>query len=745
MVAAGLLSPPGRPATPGELRASLAAQACRYAASPEVAYVRLVEARQTDEEDVLVLDLDVQRPSVLAHDIRDVERVAALFPHDEREPPDVLSLRADFPAVPHLNLRTAEWPRSLCLYDRPYAELRPRLTGRAVVDRTREWLAQTARGELHGADQPLEPLLLPTRDVLVLPADFSDGDAAEVKALALTGRTDARGVTVLRASDPAREFIQGGVPALLLAQDTPPRIHGVIRHLPTTLQGLAALVRTETGADILGRLRGQLGPLLAAGEADDRQAVLVLALPKLRAPHHPVEGVEWRAFLLGGVRALGEDLGVWQPTGGALGLLLPHDQGRTGAGTALVPVNVNFDLTRAAAAMLNGVPPYRGRVTAVGAGALGSQVVANLVRAGWGEWTVIDDDVLLPHNLARHALFGHVAGVPKPEALALYLNHTLGGAPIVRPLAADVLRPGARSAEVGGALAASEVVLDLAASVTVGRHLALAPFPARRASVFLNPAGRDLAVLVEDAARTVRLDHLEFQYYQLLLDEPELAGHLRGPDGRTRYGLSCRDVSSTVAHDDVAEHAARASRVLKTALASPGATLRVWARGADEEVPRVYARAARPMQELAFGDWTLVADPRVVECARELREAALPDETGGTLVGGYDLTRRRVYVTALLPSPPDSGQAPHGYERGVQGLGQAFDEVNVRSAGLLEYVGEWHTHPRGHNSRPSAEDRTLFAWLEGHLGLDGLPPLMLIVAEDHTWYLGLLPEADGWT
>ena len=75
-------------------------------------------------------------------------------------------------------------------------------------------------------------------------------------------------------------------------------------------------------------------------------------------------------------------------------------------------------------------------VAAVGVGALGSQVCLNLARAGWGQWTYVDTDYLLPHNLARHALPGGAKGMPKAAALALMVNETIVG----EPLAAAIRR-----------------------------------------------------------------------------------------------------------------------------------------------------------------------------------------------------------------------------------------------------------------------------------------------------------------
>lgn len=711
-----------------------------------MAYVTLIECRQANTADVVVLDLEIECPRDPVHDIHTVERVSIAFPHDGERMPDVVSLRRDFPAVPHLNLQPEEFPRSLCLYDRPYEELQARLTGRALVDRTREWFALTARGELHGLDQPLEPLLQPTVNLLVLPADNVTVTHEGTGHLAVSGHTDERGVTVLQALHPEQARGREAKPTLVLFLKTPPKPHGVIRRLPRTLDELAQLLDDVTGADLIGHLRTQLRSLINEDQIRDEHVVLVLVLPKQRVEGGPVESHEWRAFLLDQqVHDFGVSLGAWKKEGAYLGLLLAFDTACTGLNVEMTPLNVIFDLSRSTAATMNGTAVYAGRVVAVGAGALGSQVVTHLVRAGWGEWTVIDDDTLLPHNLAKHALFGNVAGMPKPEALAFFLNHTVQGPPIVTALNANVLRPGDKRDAVEQAINEAQVVIDIAASVPVARQLARTSSPARHASVFLNPTGRDLVALVENADRSVRLDHLEHQYYQLLVEEPALSGHLRGPDGRKRYGLSCRDVSSTIAQDDVAEHAARASRHLKAVLALPGAALRVWTREVDEAVPRVYERPVVAMTEEGFGTWTLVVDPRVVECAQALREKRLPKETGGTLIGGYDLSQQRLYVTGLLPSPPDSGEYPHAYERGTAGLGEQFDLVRGRTAGLLEYVGEWHSHPAGHSSRPSQDDRTLFAWLKHEMELDALPPLMLIVGEDHRWYLGDLPEEHEWT
>ena len=114
-----------------------------------LAFTRLVECRHVGDLDVVVVDVDVELGQVLKNPILPVERLALVFyPHD-LDGPEALALRPDFPLVPHVNVRPWEFPRSLCLFDEPYRDLKRRWTPPLFVERIRDWLRLTARGELH--------------------------------------------------------------------------------------------------------------------------------------------------------------------------------------------------------------------------------------------------------------------------------------------------------------------------------------------------------------------------------------------------------------------------------------------------------------------------------------------------------------------------------------------------------------------------------------------------------------------
>jgi proteasome lid subunit RPN8/RPN11 len=61
---------------------------------------------------------------------------------------------------------------------------------------------------------------------------------------------------------------------------------------------------------------------------------------------------------------------------------------------------------------------------------------------------------------------------------------------------------------------------------------------------------------------------------------------------------------------------------------------------------------------------------------------------------------------------------------------------------MLEYVGEWHSHPPGYAATPSDADRRAFAQLADLRRSDGLPPVMLIVGETlvFAWHIGEMDE-----
>jgi integrative and conjugative element protein (TIGR02256 family) len=704
-------------------------------------YTRFVEARITGEDvdriETIVFDVDVELSQIRAFDIHPTERITVSFRPNSVTWPEVLALREDFPLVPHLNLRTVEFPRSLCLYEEAFLEGRLRWTAVSIVERIRTWLSETARGVLHKDDQPLEPLFLGTRDTIVLPTDIYARTALGPTQL-LISRDDRKPWGEIYIARYLASGTQGhGTGFIAATYLCPPILHGVMNWTPQTLSDLQSALIAARG-DLLGSLRDQLNSWPRESWLLACHLVLIVFFPKAREAHRAVESFETRVFLTHPkVGEIGEILGIWQLNNGVAGQLIGGtvDQARLHQ-IDLVPLNPTFVLDRQRAASINGSVPDLRKITAVGMGAFGSQIASLLARSGYGQWSLIDSDVLLPHNLARHALLHSVVGMPKAEAMKMHLNAILAEPIVEGVVFADVLNAGEKEDEVNRFLETANTILDFSASVPVARTLALAtPAQGRRASAFMNPSGSSSILLCEDSQRLTRLDSLEMQYYRAILSHSELTDHLAAPPGSIRFATSCRDVSSTLPAHQAALHAALTSAAIKRALVSDGACIQIWM--ADEQ-GAVQALQIRPetMIERKIGEWKLLTDRGLLEKLKRLRSAGLPEETGGVLLGAWDLIHRIVYVADTIPAPPDSRKRVTSFIRGCEGLLEKVTHAGMATKGMLQYVGEWHSHPNGYGTAPSDDDRKVFEWITERTAEEGHQPVMAIVGElEARWFV----------
>ena len=99
-------------------------------------------------------------------------------------------------------------------------------------------------------------------------------------------------------------------------------------------------------------------------------------------------------------------------------------------------------------------------------------------------------------------------------------------------------------------------------------------------------------------------------------------------------------------------------------------------------------------------------------------------------MGSVDHEKQAVYVLLALPSPPDSGEWPTMYVRGCEGLISERERIREQTLGTVDYLGEWHSHPPGTATNPSAADEQVFEWIRPHVFVEGRPPVMLIAGQD---------------
>lgn len=319
-------------------------------------------------------------------------------------------------------------------------------------------------------------------------------------------------------------------------------------------------------------------------------------------------------------------------------------------------------------------------------------------------------------------------GQPKAEVAAQLDEWIVDGASRVKPLVADATDMS--DARVTLASGTATLIVDASTTLEYPRLASSRDNVARHVSVFITPSASAAVLLAEDANRSVRLRTLEAQYYRAVIQESWGAQHLAGNLGTFWSGASCRDISVVLPYSRVTAHAAVLAEQTQYAASRPEASIRIWTRDQDSGTVAMHEATACSERFVPFGDLTAYIDEGLENKLRSLRRQGLPEETGGVLLGYYDFNVNALVLVDAIEAPADSRRSTEFFERGVQGLSAAVSEASRRTAGVVGYVGEWHSHPSGFSSNPSGHDLNQLVYLAVGMADDGLPAVSVIVSDD---------------
>jgi hypothetical protein len=697
--------------------------------------------RRNDGFELVVLDFQTGRPQRPVYAIQRVEPIGVIFPIADA-PPTVLSLRHDFPDTPHQNMVPDDVPCCLCVDDRPWQEAKATYTSSELVFRIVRWFERAGVGQLHDLAQPLDPFFGGQEFDIVLPATtFSATPSQGIELLGFVPSGDDPRVLIAvpTSSFRGKRPATGGI--VFVSHSLPAASMSRLRKAPTNLLSLAQALSSR-GVDIIRDLIDRMRSW-ATDEGDrefryNARLGILVQMPIIHPVTGAVAGSNTVAFLT--EAPIGE-------VGAALGRLSKNSTGEGGKASyvhllqpgkcadaaiaairiTMASVQLEFDRDRAAtlAGRTNGDPR---RIVLIGAGAVGSILSEQLVREGRFCWTVADDDVFLPHNLARHSLTLLDIGRRKAEALVARLNAIRWDA-AATAISANFLRPEEDADKVASAIAQSELVLDVSASVAVSRHLCDVAGSTRCASAFFNPAGTAAVLMLEDHHRTIDLRSIEAAYYRAILQGPPLDEHLSQSTDRIPYAGACRALTNRIPSSRANTLAGLLAMGLGVASESHGAILKVWSLHDDGAVS-IHTGALQPPTVHRCGDWTIhIAEELGMKIAA-MRRAKLNNETGGVLLGVVDIPAMRIDLVDAWPEPADSVGNPSEFVRGTGGLEDAVMSAIGKTLDQIRYVGEWHSHPRLHSTSPSTIDFSQIAWLAATLSADGCPGVMIIAGDD---------------
>lgn len=668
-------------------------------------------------------------------------------------------------------------PASLCLYAGTWQSLERTWTPQKHLQRILWWLSESAKGTLHRDDQSLEPLYFESPFDIVLPPDFDE--KSEDPNLVLIPRAirierpplnfkvvrcffqDKRSITTQDTSKnkvlkvpligiPSGKYRTAG--ALLVPQEhhenkRPPNftilavtipsvVHGIIEQYPRTLGELHDQMNTRGGA-ILNKLKNVIKEKASGGitHEDSSECLLILSMQLQRSVDSPPENNYKQAFeIVSDLAGLGEKTGVfsaspdgkWYPIeiiGG--GTTVNKEDWRE---IKIWPVDVKLAVTRHLARFASDVDLQTADFKGVlaGVGALGGSLAEMWSKEHWGAWSFIDPDMVKSHNIIRHIAKNFHVGVFKTDVVKDMVEFNYQDDyyhAVSIPRSANDFSTKA----VKDAISKADFLVDATTTIEIPRDLSQREDVPRSVSVFLTPSGRGSALLMEPADRSKRLDALEAQYYRAIINAEWGKDHLAGHKGSIRVGAGCRDASAIISYEAIQLHAAMLARQVRLLRDKSSAYIRVWSGDFETGALAAYEIPVCEPSRFNSGDWHVIMDAGLREKLGAIRMSHLPNETGGVILGYVDQKLRHIYVVDVLNAPADSDADRTGFTRGVEGLKAALDEFSRRTANIVGYIGEWHSHPELMSAYPSSIDRMLIKQLADTLELDGQPALMIIV------------------
>ena len=673
-----------------------------------------------------------------------VERLSLTYAPERDFCWEVRALRKDFPVTIHQNHVLQGEPCSLCLYVEPWLSVERSWTPELFIKRILWWLRETANGTIHGDDQPLEQLFFSSPYSVVLPENYFCEEVLKQKKISFTmieGGDKATHTLIGEYTNNSKgnEPFSVAIPIVL-----DPIENGPVELYPYTLGQLQDLL-VKRGTEVIERLKSGLLDLVSeAGievQNQKREFVfLLIGIPRVR--EGVIEKIETQGFMIDlSFGLLGEKLGVL--------IRLPEQRRwyRDVFGSSdsddwkevpIFPVSVTTSPTQEQIRQYSGIPEEGIAPNGIiaGVGALGGLIAKIWNRECWGSWTYIDDDILKPHNIARHISTQHGVGYAKSMVVDSIVNdiHRFEDDNSPKHLVGSVVSD---DPEIAKRIVESDLLIDATTTLYVPRELSRKKICPRTVSAFISPSGMSSVMLLEDIERKTRCNSLEAQYYRAILNSEWGERHLTGHCGKLWVGAGCREVTIAMSDELIHLHAAILSRQIRKSSALPSARICTWENQDDVGGVVSHDIEVFPTQSTMIFGWEVSWDDGFLNEAKSYRKEALPNETGGLLFGIIDQKDKTITLVKACCAPDNSESTPTSFERGAYDTTKVLDDCRERTGGVVAYVGEWHSHPQGCAALPSQDDIGQLQFLTNALQIEGMPALMLIVSDSSFgFYLG---------
>lgn len=373
-----------------------------------------------------------------------------------------------------------------------------------------------------------------------------------------------------------------------------------------------------------------------------------------------------------------------------------------------------------------------------GCGAVGSKLVMHMARAGLTNMTLVDYDELSPHNLVRHALLASSVGENKADGLFKEITNMYrerlklkvirrNGLAILLDKRKQLIRQNAW-------------LVDTTASSAFQRAVVETPLPdnirVMRAGLAHN--GQIGMMSIEGSYRNPRLDDIQAHIFDLACAYDNLSAWLKAEEAAAKnelqfeeiaIGMGCHTDTMRLADDVISLHTALISTSFKRQIiqVSDSGYLQISFLSEENDISNLQIPIPKVEVLHAHNDqsWEIRVADQVKQQILGLVAESGRNETGGILIGRADSARKLIHVTKALPPPPDSQSTPYMFVRGIRDVWDSVRHIQSVTGGLLDYVGEWHSHPTG-GGQMSYKDKEAARQLQSVLKPAGMPVHIMI-------------------
>jgi proteasome lid subunit RPN8/RPN11 len=629
-------------------------------------------------------------------------------PDLEYDVPFVFPDRLNFPfsKFPHINFAHKGLPNTICLTREPIEEWYAEHTFGEYVDMVSKWLNDAAHGTLmklkHG--DFYEPFRVEnTKGILLINRDIDKYIVENPKNVSCYAAVDySTNVSIEKCYDPTTDGCKDNAIEIILFRNCKNVLSDWFIQYPTILKELLAFAK-EYGFVI------------------EQEKIVSL----LNTAQHSIEKIFFRFAFIRPKNLIGKD----SPVDYLCYCVAKEDFLKQNMNASIDGIMMLDRITQEYANNLTETTEIisKKKILILGCGAIGSKLIYHLYRSGISNLTICDKDVMMPHNLCRHALT-KPSIENKAKLIRDSLNQMFHFPCPIKVVMDDLLKwlPQTDLNEY-------DVIIDATASASIARCLdnIVCNLSIPIVSFALSDSGK-IGLVYTNYDRSVSLVDYYMQLLREAIGDDDISNWLK--DERKynydyiRVGEGCHSSTMKINDDVISAHSALAARIVRN-LFDKGVKNNACLSFADLDFKgSMYSlKCLIPSFEKFTcqnnSQWEVRIPSDLLQYIKKEAKVGGKKEVGEYMMGYVDTKYRRIYVLDSF-KPKDSLRQTSRIELSMKGWKEHKETINQRTADMMHYLGDWHSHPAG-SLLPSNIDKTTFEYLITN-EIDGIYGLGLI-------------------